>query len=622
MVIFKKELIIIFSFQLFFATVILAQSNIKYGPDYIVFEAEDTDTPLGSNWKVRKLGDLGYLEYLFFPGSSPDPVNDTYFEFVGPWLGAGSELAYKFICPKTGTYQVAMRLHTPLRETTHTKHVLRVDPRDGIEKKWEPGDLRNDCFIKMEGNFTKGNSSVNPTQEDLETFHKFFGRGANRWGSNINLELHGRGNHGVTYNLIEGEEYTFYMKGRSTTAIVDYIAFYDISYVPHDIFNQSTDLALLLPEEIRPYVAPIGVSLDSNVSVIRVGTPLQFAQTVSPPNGNPSVTWSTSDSNILTVDENGLITAVGTVGQKAIITATSTIDNALVDTLEVEIVDFFPIEVSSISVEFTKSVIIEGNTATASAIVLPAEAENKNVTWSSSNTGIATIDNSGSITGVSVGNVIVRATSVGDNTIYGEAEIEIAPQLPKTLTLSKVTKIGFTNLDTNNKPNGEVSNVAFELTLSGFNPNTQFTVFNQLDNLDDTQIAGKSVTMFTNDYGIATTELVWSYWPTGTVDLKGGIVRWDASSNGVTASLEIPYTIGDEFLSVDTINKTSIDTKLYFDLTSNTIIAKEVSIESVEVYNLTGALVSDSKDLRGLGNGVYIARVLTSEGYATLKIVK
>ena len=179
-------------------------------------------------WTVRAPGDPEYLKYLTNVGSSPEPINNTYLEYTGPWLGAGSELTYNFTAPKTGTYQIAMRMHSPLRSG-------------------ELADKRNDFFIKMDGNFTSGSNKH--TESDLRTFHKIFGRGANKWGTCVNLEHNG--NNGAFYNLIKGEVYTFTLKGRSGTAVVDYITFYDTSYLAHNINNQSTDLALQLPEEIR-----------------------------------------------------------------------------------------------------------------------------------------------------------------------------------------------------------------------------------------------------------------------------------------------------------------------------------------------------------------------------------
>ncbi|WP_282123015.1 T9SS type A sorting domain-containing protein [Algibacter mikhailovii] len=415
-----------------------AQGNIKYGPDYIVLEAEDTETPLGNLWTVRQPGDTGYLEYLFYPGSSPDPANNTYLEYTGPWQGAGSELEYKFICPKTGTYQVAMRMHSPLRESNNPNKGKWLTPAGETDPVWwELADLRNDFFIKMEGDFTSG--STKHSVSDLKTFHKFFGRGANNWGTCINLEHNG--NNGVFYNLTEGEEYTFFLKGRSNTAIVDYITFYDTDYLTHNINNQSTDLALQLPEEIRPYAEPTGIGISPDPKNLRVGTSSQLETLMTPTNGNPSATWSSTNNAIVSVDQNGVITAEGTEGQTATITARSNLDNSLVATSEITLVAFFNIPVTSVSVFPDNIIIVENDTKQLTANILPADSDNKNVTWSSSNDAIAIVDQNGNVTGIAKGTVKIRATSKDNNTIYDEADVEIGALIPQAVSINKINGI-------------------------------------------------------------------------------------------------------------------------------------------------------------------------------------
>ncbi|MEM6965033.1 MAG: Ig-like domain-containing protein [Bacteroidota bacterium] len=385
-----------FSFNLF------AQSNVKYGPDYIVFEAEDTDSPLGDKWVIKTPNNSDYLEYLLFPGDSPEPVNDTYFQYVGPWMGANSELEYHFTCPKTGTYNIAMRMLCPLL------------PGEGHDQK-------NDFFIKLEGNFTSGSPSH--TDNDLQTFHKLFGRGPNQWGTCLNLEHNGL--HGVFYNLIEGEEYVFHLKGRSSKAIIDYITFYQADYLNHNIGLQSTDLALLLPEEIRPYEELLDIAVDPTDKELRVGTSSQLFVFPTPSNANPNVSWVSSDESVVLVNEEGEITSAGTVGQTATITATSTIDNSMVATANVELVEWFPISVDSIAIVSNEALIVEGESTQLTATIFPLDADEQTVIWSSSDMTIATVDQSGEVTGISDGAVEITATSAENNSIFAKKTLEV-----------------------------------------------------------------------------------------------------------------------------------------------------------------------------------------------------
>ncbi|WP_424001489.1 hypothetical protein [Maribacter sp. IgM3_T14_3] len=179
---------------------------ITFGENYLVFEAEDTDSPLDL-WKLIKKGDNDYLDK-----ESVGPINGTHLEFTGNNIGSGpatSPLEYTFEAPTTGVYRVLMRMQQRLME--------------GIEE-----DKSNDVFIKMEGDFTSATDKYTTT--DLKTDLKFYGRGVNEWGSIHNGDGGAEHNKSaILYNLKEGESYTFTMSGRSKNANIDYILFYDTS---------------------------------------------------------------------------------------------------------------------------------------------------------------------------------------------------------------------------------------------------------------------------------------------------------------------------------------------------------------------------------------------------------
>ena len=59
----------------------------------------------------------------------------------------------------------------------------------------------------------------------------------------------------------------------------------------------------------------------------------------------------------------------------------------------------------------TATVAVSGTQA-LTATVAPATATNQNVTWSSSDTDVATVDDDGVVTGVSAGTATITATTV------------------------------------------------------------------------------------------------------------------------------------------------------------------------------------------------------------------
>lgn len=67
---------------------------------------------------------------------------------------------------------------------------------------------------------------------------------------------------------------------------------------------------------------------------------------------------------------------------------------------------------TSVSVSPTTTSIDAGSTVQLTETVLPSNATNKSVTWSSSNTSVATVNSSGLVTGISAGNATITVTTV------------------------------------------------------------------------------------------------------------------------------------------------------------------------------------------------------------------
>ena len=87
-----------------------------------------------------------------------------------------------------------------------------------------------------------------------------------------------------------------------------------------------------------------------------------------------------------------------------------------------------PVTPNAINVEAVS--VPAGRRATVSYTVLPAEAFNKNVTFSTANTAIATVNENGVIVGVAQGTTTVTVTSVADPTVSGSATVTVTEALP------------------------------------------------------------------------------------------------------------------------------------------------------------------------------------------------
>ena len=152
---------------------------------------------------------------------------------------------------------------------------------------------------------------------------------------------------------------------------------------------------------------------DSNLTMT-VGDTDTLIKTIKPSNAtNKDVTWSSSDNNIVTVDRHGSIeaknvgTATITVRTNNGKTAKCTIKvNKKTTTQEV-------IEVKSVTLSNTNASMYIGDEITLTATVSPSNANNKKITWSSSNTSVADVT-SGKITAKAKGTAeIIAKTSNG-----------------------------------------------------------------------------------------------------------------------------------------------------------------------------------------------------------------
>lgn len=92
-----------------------------------------------------------------------------------------------------------------------------------------------------------------------------------------------------------------------------------------------------------------------------------------------------------------------------------------------------PVPVASVSVSLTSSTLLPGRTTTAVADVRSAAGDvlsGRSVSWSSSNTAIATVDGSGNVTAVAAGSATITATSEGKS---GSATLTVMPPVASVL---------------------------------------------------------------------------------------------------------------------------------------------------------------------------------------------
>ncbi|MDE7227814.1 MAG: Ig-like domain-containing protein, partial [Treponemataceae bacterium] len=132
--------------------------------------------------------------------------------------------------------------------------------------------------------------------------------------------------------------------------------------------------------------------------------------TVTPDDADDTtVTWSSSDETVATVDADGTVTAHN-YGETSIC-ATATGSNPLAppkQTCRVTVLSVL-INVESVMLDTDMLTLTRGETARLTATVTPKDADNKTVSWSSSDTSVATVDADGTVTAVRAGTTIIYA---------------------------------------------------------------------------------------------------------------------------------------------------------------------------------------------------------------------
>jgi alpha-L-fucosidase len=151
-----------------------------------------------------------------------------------------------------------------------------------------------------------------------------------------------------------------------------------------------------------------GVHVNSPSFLVSINNTVQLIPTVEPINAcNKFVTWSSSDTSIATVDENGLVKGIaeGNVNVNVNADNGNTTDTIA---LSVQIVSAAGVKINPTHAEVVKG----GSNNELKAVISPSNATNKAVKWSCSDTLVATIDSIGVISGIEFGIAIITATTI------------------------------------------------------------------------------------------------------------------------------------------------------------------------------------------------------------------
>ena len=155
---------------------------------------------------------------------------------------------------------------------------------------------------------------------------------------------------------------------------------------------------------------------------------------------NKNVTWKSSDDKTATVDENGVVTTLKT--GIVTITGTSEANQEYTDSVVIQI---NPASVTSIKISgYNKDYLVKNGTVQLTAAVEPQNAEDKDLTWSSSDETVATVDQNGKVTAKGQGTAVIRVENTASGK-YATQEVTVYATTPQSVTV----RVWVTNQDQN-----------------------------------------------------------------------------------------------------------------------------------------------------------------------------
>ncbi len=161
-----------------------------------------------------------------------------------------------------------------------------------------------------------------------------------------------------------------------------------------------------------------GMTLDKAGAAMYTGETLTLHATISPDGTNPNVTWTSNDGAVAAVSSSGVVSALkaGT----ATITATTVDGSNKSASCQITVKQY----ATGVALYKTSATMYTGGKLRMQATVSPSDTSDKSLTWSSSDTAVATVAN-GLVTAIKAGNVTITATTADGSNKSVACEITV-----------------------------------------------------------------------------------------------------------------------------------------------------------------------------------------------------
>ena len=168
---------------------------------------------------------------------------------------------------------------------------------------------------------------------------------------------------------------------------------------------------------------------------IKPGDSLKLKVTVEPNDAtDKSVTWSSNDESVATVNEKGVVT--GIKPGSAVITAKANDGSEALDSVEIKVEEDKPAVIMVTKIKLSgNTTLAAGSSTKITAKVSPEDATDKGIGWISSNPDVASVDPDGTVTGNKSGEAEIIAEALDGSGVKGSIKIKVTKADTLRLTL-------------------------------------------------------------------------------------------------------------------------------------------------------------------------------------------
>jgi len=167
-----------------------------------------------------------------------------------------------------------------------------------------------------------------------------------------------------------------------------------------------------------------------SVSLINGGS-YQIEATISPSDAtNKTLSYKSNDESIATVNELGIIT--GIKAGETVITVSTTDGSNISKVINVIVRQ----QISNVELNTESVSLINGGSYQIEATIIPSDATNKTLRYTSNDTSIATVSSTGLITGIAGGETIITVSTQDGSNISKSIDVIVRAQI-ENVTLSE-----------------------------------------------------------------------------------------------------------------------------------------------------------------------------------------